>query len=154
MDVYVVLSMGTPVAVEWTVMDANKLIDDMQVFSKLGRESFEIVSLPIQPVHEWLINAMSRAAVVAKSKGEIPVVVPDMYSSFLFAISEVGEASDALVHETESWKRSNPQNKVGLDFEKEASQAIMMLALATRMEFFENIWAQLRKWGFTDDPRE
>lgn len=154
MNVFVITNMGTPVSVQLSMMDAEHMIDDMQEFSKLGRESFKIFNLPMQPAHEWIINAMHRSAIVAMERGETPVVIPDMSDAFMFAVSEVGEAADALVFESDAWRRNNPQNKKGLDFEKEASQAIMMLALSIRSDFFVNILEQLKKWGFVDDKYE
>lgn len=154
MDVFVVTCLGTPISVEWTMMHAESMVDSMvQSYSKdrQPRESFRIFSVPLQDPYVWIIDAMSRAAIVAKEHGDKPVVIPAQTSAFLWAVSEIGEAADALVHEMSDWKRNNPERHGEKDFETEVSHAIMMLILAQKADFFKDIKAQLAKWGFVDD---
>jgi len=153
MDVYVITCLGTPVAVSWSVMDAESFIDEWTAKDKANpRDNFRIFSASIEPMWQWIVTAMKRAAVVAAERGDKPVVVPVTSEAFLWAVSEVGEAADAYVSTLKDWVRNNPDKHVNNDFEKEVSQAIMMLALSIKSDFFGDIKDQLVKMGFVDDP--
>lgn len=80
--------------------------------------------------------------------GRKPVVIPSFDDAFMWGVSEVGEASGAIVGAKADWDRNHPEKHKDDDRTKEISQAILMFLLSLEGgDPMEVINAQLEKWG-------
>lgn len=62
---------------------------------------------------------------------------PDIFCSYLFAVSEIGEFADSVVSGLEEWVRNNPDRKKD-PIDKEFAQFMIMLATALIANGIEN----------------
>lgn len=83
-----------------------------------------------------------------------PLEVPDNGEALLWAVSEVGEAAGAWNASHKAWLRNHPEKHTDDSYEKEVSQAVMMLCLALpNGDPFPTIMQQLKRWASKGESR-